>query len=245
MRYLAIVLSLALGACAAGYVPPPEQIAADSGRVTDAREIVVLSEDDAAIARLTAEALPLGYSPVSDVPTEALGLTVRVLEIPAGQSGPGAIRELEALEPGILAGVNHAYDARNEMVERAGRSYADDFLRWPAAGCPALRPVGVIDAAPRAGARDWAVHRAFFRGTATQDDHGWIVADLIADPARLTGAQIYMADVVGRNRNGAEAASVDAIVAALAWMHGEGVELVNISLAGPYNKILDRTFAQA
>ena len=36
------------------------------------------------------------------------------------------------------------------------------------------------------------------------------------------------------------AAGVDDIVRAVDWLHSQGVRVVNISLAGPYNKILDR-----
>ena len=41
------------------------------------------------------------------------------------------------------------------------------------------------------------------------------------------------------------AAGVDAILRAIDWLHGSGVRLVNVSLAGPYNKILDRGLAAA
>jgi subtilisin family serine protease len=36
------------------------------------------------------------------------------------------------------------------------------------------------------------------------------------------------------------AAGVDDIVRAVEWLHASGIRLVNVSLAGPYNKILDR-----
>ena len=51
--------------------------------------------------------------------------------------------------------------------------------------------------------------------------------------------------VVGGVSNSEPAAGVDAIMRAINWLHGSGVRLVNVSLAGPYNKILDRGLAAA
>ena len=68
---------------------------------------------------------------------------------------------------------------------------------------------------------------------------------LLAGPGRLRDAQLYYAVVVGSVSNSEPAAGVDAIMRAINWLHGSGVRLVNVSLAGPYNKILDRGLAAA
>jgi subtilisin family serine protease len=46
--------------------------------------------------------------------------------------------------------------------------------------------------------------------------------------------------VVGRSARSREEAGVDDILKALDWLADEGVSVVNISLSGPYNKLLDR-----
>lgn len=241
--------TLVLGACAppvTAYVPTRAQIAAEAGRVINPQEIVVLTDSAVRMQQLVTGAAPLGYGPVSTVEASPLGLSVRVLSIPQGRTGPEAIAELEALTPGVIAGINHAYDARDEAKAPTGRLYANALLRWPEGGCAARRPIGIVDAASAAPNAPYVVaHRSFARGWSTDSPHGWQVADLIADPARLSAPSVYIADVVGADLLGREVASVDAIVGALAWLRSEGVTLVNISLAGPYNKILDAAFKQA
>ena len=77
------------------------------------------------------------------------------------------------------------------------------------------------------------------------DAHGTAVAELLAGPGRLRDARLFHAAVVGSVPDADPAAGVDAILRAIDWLHGSGVRLVNVSLAGPYNKILDRGLAAA
>jgi len=84
-----------------------------------------------------------------------------------------------------------------------------------------------------------------FTGGAPADQHGTAVAELLAGPGRLTGVRLHHAAVVGPVRGRPAAAGVDDIVRALDWLASEDVRLVNVSLAGPYNKILDRGLAAA
>jgi hypothetical protein len=52
-----------------------------------------------------------------------------------------------------------------------------------------------------------------------------------------TGARLYVADVYGGNR---AAGSASAIVKALGWLAGKRPDVINISLVGPQNKVLER-----
>jgi subtilisin family serine protease len=93
------------------------------------------------------------------------------------------------------------------------------------------------------GAR--VVTRSFADGAPVADAHGAAVMELLAGPGRLHDAQVFYAAVVGTVPDLDPAAGVDAIMRAIDWLHGSGVRLVNVSLAGPYNKILDRGLAAA
>lgn len=221
--------------------PPPEQIARDSGNVVDPGEIVALARDGAAAQRLAAAASAQGYQLTRQDSLAALGYEQIIFRIPGDRDAAGAIAELEALERGTTAGVNHAY--RLQAVE-TGRVYADALLDWPQDGCPAQVPVGMIDGAVDSRAASLAqariVQSDFTGGSPAAVQHGTAVAEILAGPGRLTGAEIYSAAVVSGRPEFDEAAGVDTLMRAFDWLAASGVRLVNVSLAGPYNKILDR-----
>jgi subtilisin family serine protease len=67
----------------------------------------------------------------------------------------------------------------------------------------------------------------------------------MAGPPLLTAPRLYVAAVVGKLAAGDAAAGVDAMVRAIGWLGASNVRLVNVSLAGPYNKILDLAVQRA
>ena len=241
-------LACLLTACGAGKPgfalrpPAPEIVKADAGDVVDADEIVTLVGDVGAAARLEARAARAGYRRTSREDLAALASVMVIFRIPKDVTPLGAIAALEAMEPGTTAGVNHAYRPR-PVRKRRGRRYAGTLIGWPAGGCRQRTPIGVVDgdldtrAAALGGARI-AVKRV--ADTAGDSGHGTAVVELLAGPGRLRGARILHAVALRQVAGRPPAAGVDAILRALDWMRREGVHLVNISLAGPYNKILDR-----
>ncbi len=242
MRVLVLPLLLGPVACQQAGVTPPvsqAQIARDAGDVTDPTEIVALVADEAAAERLTDGAEARGYVYLRGSRLDGLGLNQIVFRIPEGTDGPGAIQELEALEPGSTVGVNHAY-----RLQADGRVYAPGMMDWPEMGCAAMVPVGMIDgvverdAPALSGTR--IVQQDFTGGRPAAAEHGTAVAEILAGPGRLTEAEVFSAVVVSDGPGGDEAAGVDTLMRAFDWLAHSGVRLVNVSLAGPYNKILDR-----
>ena len=246
----AALLLMALAACepSAG---PAELSFRETAEVVDPGEVVALTGGPATADRLTAGAAERGYVLERRDALAGFDLELMTFRLPPGVDGPAAIRELEALEPGTTVGLNHAYRAGPEAGDAGPRLYAEELLGWPEAGCPARVAVGIVDTAlaPRtpelAGAE--IVSRDFTGGGAEgADPHGVVVAEIIAGPGRLQGVRLFHAAVVGDVASGdTAAAGVDDIMRAVAWLDDAGVRLVNVSLAGPYNKILDRGLAAA
>ncbi|MDS9469961.1 S8 family serine peptidase [Paracoccus sp. MBLB3053] len=234
---------IGLTACAAPELnpPPSDQIARDAANVIDPGQIVALVPGEAAAARLATRARQQGYVLLRQDDLASLGFRQLVFRIPRGRDGPTAIAELEAIERSATAGVNHAYRLQ---AEPGGRVYADRLLDWSSSGCAARLPVGIIDGAVDSGAAELRnariVQKDFTGGHPAAVEHGTAVAEIIAGPGRLTGAQIYSASVVSDAPEFDEAAGVDTLMRAIDWLAASGVRLVNVSLAGPYNKILDR-----
>lgn len=246
---LCLVLPILLGAIQCSQkprleLPAREVIQADADNVTDPTEIVVLAADVLQMNALVKEAGGVGYSVLRARPLTSLGMVMSVLRIPQGRSGEAAIDELEGLLPGVTAGVNHAYPTGSLQSGRRGRLYANTLLGWPSEGCVPRQPIGIIDAAGP-GIVPPARFRSFTATPGSDAQHGAFVAALLTQQGRLDAPDLYVANVIGESRRGRSEASVDAIVAALDWLQSEGVRLVNVSLAGPYNKILDLASTRA
>lgn len=244
-------VTLAAGCVPAGLegpqAPPGTPGSAD---LVDDRELVALVADATAADRLAEVAVSRGLDIAARDALAYPGLVMLTLRLPEGRDGAATIREIETAAPGSTVGFNHAYrpDA-GEAVDGAPRLYANALIRWPDAGCAArLRSIGMIDtpvdaAAARADGVS-LMQRPFGDGLAPTQ-HGTAVLTIIVGEGRLKGADVFVAAAVGSVASQRPAAGVDDIMRATSWLGEEGVRLVNVSLAGPYNKILDRGLGAA
>ena len=85
---------------------------------------------------------------------------------------------------------------------------------------------------------------------ATPDFHGTAVASIIAaNTADYSGlapsTKLYAASVFETNQQQGEIASTISLVRALDWLLSSGVEVINISLAGPPNRLLEAALKRA
>ena len=228
--------------------PGRAAIARDAQTVVDPDELVALAGGPTAADVLAARAAGRGYQVERRDALAGLDLVMLTFRLPPGARAPAAIRELEAIAPGVTVGLNHAY----RPEPGAGGAVAGPM---PAPSSPGRMRLPRLPPRRRARHRDrWArdslpgariVTRSFADGAPAADAHGAAVAELLAGPGRLRDAQLFYAAVVGNVPDADPAAGVDAIMRAIDWLHGSGVRLVNVSLAGPYNKILDRGLAAA
>ncbi len=273
-----LIACLVLGSCTGFTLTPAPraELERDANTIVNDWEILVLFSSAEAAANMVPKAIRRGYRLNRRDDLNGLDLIMLSLTKPEGLTGAAAIRELERLEPGATAGVNHGYTwqvqtptvapAEPPAAVRGGGDqalgpdadllYANALLDWPDHGCPAHSAVGMMDgpvdpsAAPLRRAR---IEFADFRpvsGTAINSApidaaHGTAVAELLVGPGRLAHAKLFAATVVSVGPDGRPMAGVGAMVRALSWFHTAQVRVVNISLAGPYNKILDRAVQSA
>ncbi|MBE3640459.1 S8 family serine peptidase [Mangrovicoccus algicola] len=254
---LALALSTCLAALAGcappGVTPSATQAPSAAGaapEIVDDRQLLVLTAG--APAPLIARAEALGYVLQRTDALAGIDETLISLRIPAGRTIPQAIAEIEALEPGVTAGANHAFRLQQAAAASpgTGRDFAGAMIGWPAAGCAAARQVGLIDAGIGAQSgllASGAVQQRRFRASEAPPatDHGTLMAELLIGEGRLSRGRLLSADVVDPDRGAGDVAGVDAILRAVDWMAQSGVDLVNVSLAGPYNKLIDRGLGKA
>lgn len=243
-----VASGLLLSACAIRSLELPADRVIDAGinDVADRSEIVVITESVVAMRLLSSKATRAGYIVYPAESLAGLGMFQVILKIPAGQNPIAAIRELEAIDPSITAGLNHAYSATGSDIPETGRRFVQDLLLWEPSQCISQVAIGLIDtpidrshpALATANITGADVTRTGSR--AAPDLHGTHMAALLTDSRMLTGTTLFHASAVYQSETGKDAASVDTLMRALDWMITSDVRIVTISLSGPYNKILDR-----
>lgn len=210
-----------------------------------------LDEDDVAALRRD------GYRVRAERRSRLLGgVSVRVLP-PRRVSTERALRDLKRRFPGKVVDRNRLYQTFRVQGEiRRPASGAEpanpvrDLIGWPAEGCRAERvTIGLVDTgidtahpALKSARLETVTVRADGRA-ASGRDHGTAVALLLAGEqgafAGLTPeARILAADAFHR-RDGRDVADAFDLVAALETLADRGARVINLSLAGDANELLD------
>lgn len=246
---LAAIFFLSLSACSPLQERSVSSEGVSQGALVDDREIVALVSGDVARNRMQRVAATKGYTLRQATPLDELGLIMLSFEMPEGTTGPEAIVELEAAVPGSTVGVNHAFRTHAVTTQNATGSYANDMLNWPDVGCRAMMRIGMIDTHVNARAAGLlnrqVIQNDFTAGGARAERHGTEIASVLADPTRLRDATVFSAAVIGETEDAVRAAGADTLIKALDWLIAQDVKVANMSLAGPYNKLLDLAVERA
>lgn len=143
---------------------------------------------------------------------------------------------------GMIVDHNHLYRGVVGQNARAGAAAPDSQV-------PRSVTVGLVDSA--IATRHEALRRAAIeeRDFVTYDRprptaHGTAIASiLVGDGPRvrgvIRGARLRVASVFFQDDAGGSAATTASLVRALDWLAGTGVRVINMSLAGPQNRVLE------
>jgi subtilisin family serine protease len=221
----------------------------DNGRVIEADpngepivrgEILALSPAEAAMSR----ARSAGFLVAREQTLAAVNLHLIVFTSPSRLSTKRALKYLRESDPDGTYDYNHIYTNSGGSVD-ALTATAARAISPP--GTPssksAERPhvrVGLLDTGIEVSHpifRDSVVHTWGCSNKSIPSLHGTAVASLLLTHA---SADLYAADVYCGSPTGG---AVDAIIAALAWLTSERVPVINVSLVGPKNAMLEKTVA--
>jgi subtilisin family serine protease len=207
-------------------------------------ELVVSGADAALLPAARAD----GFTVVRERRLEELDLQIVTLRAPAGWDTPRALARLRQINPQAAVDFNHLYLESGEVAapaaSRAGAAA-------PAASAAAGKlKVGLIDGGvetDHVALRGASIHAWGCNSTKVPSAHGTAVASLLvgrADKFRSAAPQaaLYAADVYCNDPVGG---TVEAVAAALAWLLSEQVPVVNISLVGPPNRLLEAVVKKA
>ena len=197
-------------------------------------EVVAVDLSPAARRRVLAE----GFVVVREERLASLDLTSVVLSPPRGLSLRRAVERLKTLDPDGDYAFNHVYSPAGEMAA----SPAPAAPPPSQVAFPNLR-LGLIDTGVEATHPALAGSRIVqrgFAGPARLAAHGTAVASLmVGQAASFSGAApsagLFVADVYGGSATGG---SSTALAQALAWMVESDASVINISLVGPRNALV-------
>lgn len=189
-------------------------------------------------------ALALGFAVLRDETLDGLDVRKLVLKPPRGMALPDALARLREIDPTLEADFNHLY-TRSGAVGEAGAG-PDAPGRAPAMeAMPTSWRIGLIDGGidrAHPSLRNARLQPWGCGGKASASAHGTAIASLLVGrDAAFVGvapeATLFAADVYCEQPDGG---SAEAVAQALAWFARERVAVVNVSLVGPPNKLLER-----
>jgi subtilisin family serine protease len=185
-----------------------------------------------------------GYTLVREQLLEGLDERWWIVRPPEGMALAEALARLRRVDPAGRYDFQHLYTGSGEVDARAPAASAG-----AAGGTTASSArVGLVDAgidADHPALQATALHRQGCDGRAHPSAHGTAVASLLVGRGSgfrgaLPAGALWAADVYCDAPTGG---SVEAIARALAWMARERVAVINVSLVGPPNALLERAVA--
>lgn len=196
--------------------------------------VAVLNPDPAGLQAL----LRSGFRVVADRSEANLGLRIVSLATPGGMSARNGLKLVRKIAPEIEADFDHLFEpAGSSLAPMAGALAAFE-------GTVNGRRLGMIDGgvASHPSLAGKSIEQNGFAGPPQPTGHGTAVASLLVGSqgsfrGAATGTQLFVADIYGGNR---AAGSATAIVKALGWLSGHRPQVINISLVGPPNKLVER-----
>lgn len=201
-------------------------------------EVVAFSPTDAALERARAA----GFNVARERVLDGLDARLVVLQAPRGMSTRRALERLRGLDPDGAYDFNHLYMDSGVVGKEAGEPPVG-AAQAPTHSDVAVR-VGLVDGGvdtSHAVFRDIVIHQHGCSGTPVPAAHGTAVASLMIGRSpqfhgAAPGSELYSADVYCGSATGG---AVDAVADALAWLVRERVPVINVSLVGPPNAMLE------
>jgi len=214
----------------------------NQGFIVQATEILAINADDTSLELIE----ELGFTVLRQQSLDALDISIATIETPSGLSVRDAIERLRQSDPDALYEFNHLYAAM-PAGDKLDQTPGTHKLSTVSA---MHTNIGLIDTAvdtKHEALRDSHIVRQRFVDSDTLPmAHGTSIASLLVGNSTalhglLPDATLYSAAVFTQSFSRNIQASADSLAAALNWLVKEHVPVINMSLAGPPNVLLQIT----
>lgn len=215
-------------------------------------ELLVVSDtmDEARAAREDLSALSIDIR--RRYALSELGIVLSVFCAPAPGETEQTLAGLVEQFPSLSVALNHRYVPAAEPQYYAGAIGWRDELH----ACGAGRRIGLVDTGIDVGHDAFDDARLKARNLLSSGEreadreHGTATASVLAgtqgrSPGLVNTAELVVANVFRQRSNGGVDTSAELLARAIDWLLEEDVEVINMSLAGPANPVLERAVAAA
>jgi len=213
----------------------PHELESDGDGLPVRRGVIVAVDPDPASLALATRS---GFRIIDDRREDVLAMRTVTLAVPNGLRAREALKRLHRIAPALQADFDHVFEpAGGALLPFAGALAAS-------AGPDGGPLIGIVDGgvASHPSLAGAAIEQNGFAGRPQPTGHATAVASLIVGNqgpfhGAARGASLLVADVYGGSR---AAGSATAIVRALGWLASKRPRVINISLVGPQNKVVER-----
>ena len=214
----------------------PRELEDDGNGQPVRRGVLVIVDPDPASLQ---SAVRAGFPIIADARDPELGIRSVTVSIPRDLSTRQGLKRLHSVAPALQADFDHLYEpAGGALLPFAGTLAASAPV---GGGGPRIGIVdGGVASHPSMGGA--SIEQNGFSGRPQPTGHGTAVASLIVGSqgpfqGAARGASLFVADVYGGSR---AAGSASSIVRALSWLASKRPQVINISLVGPQNRLVQR-----
>lgn len=217
-------------------------------------ELVVRNLDSAILARLTAA----GYVVLEQASLGSTGQIVHRLRVPARLTLTQARADIAGSSPQAAVDFNHYYQPNADDDCVATQCLARHMIGWAPMGesataCSSGIHIGMIDTAINTDHDALSGSRIEVKRLTNETlplsgkQHGTAVAALLVgdpsgrSPGLLPGAELIAVDTFHRFRGQSDVTDVYTLVKALDFLDSRSVKIINMSLTGPANAVLEKT----
>jgi subtilisin family serine protease len=206
----------------------------DDGNPVRKGELIAIDPDPQSLRA----AVAAGFGVLNE--SNELGFRTVMLQLPKGTNTRKALKRIRKLAPAMEVELNHVYEpAGGALMVASGAALVAHGEPRTGGARIAMIDGGVAAHPSLAGA---SIEQHGFAGAIKPTGHGTAVASLLvgndgAFRGAIRGAPLLVADVYGGSR---AAGSAIAVAKALAWAVAKNPNVINISLVGPPNKLLER-----
>lgn len=218
---------------------------APEGRYKEDEVLVAAPPDD--FARVASQ---MDYVVVNKASLGTLSVAVFRLRIPRGSTVPAALQQLRSRFPGLIADANHLFDPSAKGVSPVQQARL--LMKWQKRpnNCGDNVKLGVVDGAVDLGHPALEGQRIEYRSFHNpalepgRQEHGTAVAAMLVGKGPwgglLPAAELKAANIFEKSSSGKVSANAFGLLKAVDWLVSEGVHVINFSVAGGANKIMEK-----